>query len=81
MEKRNPIQKSIVRHELKKIDAKFPKVAGPAKHKALSHMSENAKLWKRFPHGPTPEAREKVENEHRGEHRERLKEHIKRFEK
>lgn len=43
MEKRTPIQKSIVRHELKKIDKKWAgrKVEGPAHHKALEHAKDS----------------------------------------
>ena len=45
MEKRTPIQKSIVRHKLKEIDRRpVHKVALPAPHKALSNAEKALKL-------------------------------------
>ena len=53
MEKRTPIQKSIVRHSLKEIDRHpFKHVAGPEKSKALQNKKGNkhdkpSDVWKK----------------------------------
>jgi hypothetical protein len=47
MEKRTPIQKSIVRHSLKEIDRHpFKKIHGPSHEKALNKMSDSEKVIK-----------------------------------
>lgn len=78
MEKRTPIQKSIVRHKLKEIDKKWAgrKIKGPAHEKVLSKS-----LWKKYPEGATVENRMKLQNETRGNFRRSMQEHIKRFSK
>ncbi len=54
---------------------------GSPKSKALKGMSENQKLWKKFPNGPTSENREKVMNEHMSGFHKSMKEYKAKFKK
>ena len=75
---KNPTEKSKRRHMLREIDKRQPHIIG-AKHKALEHLSENEKLWKRFPEGPTAKNRGVLQHENAEHYRKTMKPFNKRF--